>query len=137
MYLSKFDDDGRRTETLLLVESDENYAAKVQDALDKGYIRTSEEDWNYYIGNMGEGDNGTGYIRDSKTGRPVSAPAHVETLEEQKAALKSDYDAAVNELQQSIQIAMLNGDTEVIAELQEEYTSLQEEYLAELEALEA
>ena len=28
----------------------------------------------YYMGNRGTGDNGTGYIRDAKTGKPVSAP---------------------------------------------------------------
>jgi len=39
-----------------------------------GYIQISVEDWNTYMGNNGWGDNGTGYIRDPKTGKPVSAP---------------------------------------------------------------
>lgn len=28
----------------------------------------------YYVGTQGTGDNGTGYIRDPQTGKPVSAP---------------------------------------------------------------
>jgi len=39
-----------------------------------GYIQINVEDWNTYMGNNGWGDNGTGYIRDPKTGKPVSAP---------------------------------------------------------------
>jgi len=39
-----------------------------------GYIPISDEDYQHYIGNRGAGDNGTGYIRDPKTGKPVSAP---------------------------------------------------------------
>ena len=42
--------------------------------LDDGYIPISDEDYQTYIGNRGAGDNGTGYIRDAKTGLPVSAP---------------------------------------------------------------
>ena len=47
---------------------------KRQKYLGDGYIPISEEDYQHYIGNRGAGDNGTGYIRDTKTGKPVSAP---------------------------------------------------------------
>lgn len=47
-----------------------------------GYIQISVEDWNTYMGNNGWGDNGTGYIRDTKTGKPVSAPP-VSAVEEE------------------------------------------------------
>ena len=42
--------------------------------INDGYISISDEDYQHYIGNRGAGDNGTGYIRDTKTGKPVSAP---------------------------------------------------------------
>ena len=48
-----------------------------------GCVEISDEDWAYYIGSRGAGDNGTGYIRDAATGKPVSAPPAppVETTE--------------------------------------------------------
>ena len=50
-----------------------------------GCMEISDEDHQHYVGNRGTGDNGTGYIRDPKTGKPVSAPPAppVEVTEEQ------------------------------------------------------
>ena len=77
--LSKFDAQGKRTATVLLGI---HYATNEerQAYIDDGYIPISDEDYQHYIGNRGTGDNGTGYIRDTKTGKPVSAPPapHVE-----------------------------------------------------------
>lgn len=72
-YLAKFDDAGRRTTTVI---NGIHYTtdAERQKCLDDGYIPISEEDYQTYIGNRGAGDNGTGYIRNAKTGKPVSAP---------------------------------------------------------------
>ena len=72
-YLAKFDDAGRRTATVC---EGVHYATdeEKQVYLDGGYVPISEEDYNYYVGNHGQGDNGTGYIRDPQTGKPVSAP---------------------------------------------------------------
>ena len=77
--LSKFDAHGVRTSTVLSgvhYTSDEDRQKYIND----GYIPISDEDYQHYIGNRGAGDNGTGYIRDPKTGKPVSAPPapHVE-----------------------------------------------------------
>ena len=71
--LAKFDEQGRRRATVL---SGIHYVGddKRQKYIDEGYIPISEEDYQHYIGNRGTGDNGTGYIRDAKTGKPVSAP---------------------------------------------------------------
>lgn len=71
--LAKFDAQGRRRATVL---SGIHYAGddKRQKYIDEGYIPISEEDYQYYVGNRGAGDNGTGYIRDVITGKPVSAP---------------------------------------------------------------
>lgn len=72
-YLAKFDADGRRVATVC---ESVHYAtaAERQNYLKDGYIAISEEDYHYYVGNRGQGDNGTGYIRDAVTGKPVSAP---------------------------------------------------------------
>lgn len=71
--LSKFDAQGARVATVLSVihyTTDEERQRYIND----GYIPISDEDYQHYIGNRGMGDNGTGYIRDPETGKPVSAP---------------------------------------------------------------
>ena len=72
-YLVKFDTAGNRKATVI---SGIHYTtdAERQKYIDAGYIPISDEDYQTYIGNRGMGDNGTGYIRDIKTGKPVSAP---------------------------------------------------------------
>lgn len=72
-YLAKFDAVGYRETTVV---SGVHYATdeERQKYLDDGYIVISDEDYQHYIGNRGAGDNGTGYIRDLQTGKPVSAP---------------------------------------------------------------
>lgn len=71
--LAKFDAYGRRLATVL---SGIHYITDEgqQKYIDDGYIPITDEDYQYYIGNRGQGDNGTGYIRDQKTGKPISAP---------------------------------------------------------------
>ena len=84
--LSKFDAHGVRIATVLSgvhYTSDEERQKYIND----GYIPISDEDYQHYIGNRGMGDNGTGYVRDPQTGKPVSAPPAppVETTEEPTA----------------------------------------------------
>lgn len=72
--LSKFDAQGMRMATVLSgvhYTTDEERQAYIND----GYIPISDEDYQHYIGNRGTGANGTGYIRDPKTGKLVSAPS--------------------------------------------------------------
>ena len=71
--LSKFDVTGRRVSTLVK-EIHYTTDEERQSYIAVGYIPISDEDYQHYIGNRGTGDNGTGYIRDTKTGKPVSAP---------------------------------------------------------------
>ena len=71
-YLCKFDENGKRS-AAYPVDVDMT-PEKKQAYADDGYIPISDEDYQHYIGNRGAGDNGTGYIRDPKTGKPVSAP---------------------------------------------------------------
>ena len=72
-YLVKFDATGHRETTVV---SGVHYTTdeERQKYIDDGCIPISDEDYQTYIGNRGAGDNGTGYIRDPKTGKPVSAP---------------------------------------------------------------
>lgn len=65
-YLARFDDGGACRAIYLAGTKSAEEAA--------GCVEISDEEWAYYIGNRGMGDNGTGYIRDPKTGKPVSAP---------------------------------------------------------------
>lgn len=72
-YLAKFDSSGHHETTVVKgvhYDTDKERQAYISD----GYIPISDEDYQHYIGNRGAGDNGTGYIRDTKTGKPVSAP---------------------------------------------------------------
>lgn len=70
-YLAKFDEEGRRITSVPLAMADD-YGGEGK-LLAEGYIVISEEDWHHYVGNRGNGDNGTGFVR-AGTGKPVSAP---------------------------------------------------------------
>ena len=87
-YLAKFDATGCRETTIV---KGVHYASdeERQKYIDDGYAPISDEDYQHYIGNRGAGNNGTGYIRDPKTGKPVSAPPAppVETTEEPTASV--------------------------------------------------
>ena len=87
-YLAKFDTVGHRETTVV---SGVHYTTdeERQKYIDDGCIPISDEDYQHYVGNCGLGDNGTGYIRDPKTGKPVSAPPAppVETTEEPTASV--------------------------------------------------
>lgn len=83
-YLCKFDKVGNRGETHATAGMrDEEKSAY----LASGFVEIPESEWLYYIGGVGRGDNGTGYVRDIKTGKPVSAPPAlpVEVTEEPTA----------------------------------------------------
>ena len=71
--LSKFDEKGKRVASVIAgihYATNEERQAYIAD----GYIPISDEDYQHYIGNRGTGDNGSGYIRDPETGKPISAP---------------------------------------------------------------
>lgn len=74
-------------------------------------------------------------IRDSITGKPISAPARVITLEEQANALKAEYEANVKAIDEAIQIAKNNNDDEYVSELQQERQNILDEYAKKLEEL--
>lgn len=114
--LSKFGAQGIRIATVL---SGVHYTTdeERQTYITAGYISISDEDYQHYIGNRGTGDNGTGYIRDTKTGKPVSAPPAplVETTETPTANVPET------------EIAVMEGMVDLqsrIAALEEEITRL-------------
>ena len=131
-YLCKFDEKGYRHETYLSCEySEEQKAEKIAN----GFVEISEEDWNYYVGNKGMGDNGTGYIRDAKTGKPISAPAYVPSTEEKLARLEYDYAAEKARLREYMSTAELMQDDETKAELQAECAELEAWYTEEYDKI--
>lgn len=131
-YLCLFDSDGRRGETYLSCEySDE----EKQKMLEAGFVEISEEEWNFYVGNKGNGDNGTGYVRDANTGKPVSAPAHIPTVDEKLAQLENQYGTDKAEIVKYFAEAMLADNTEVMTELKEEMADLEAEYEAKRQVI--
>lgn len=132
-YLCKFNEDGKR-EASIPSTMINNYGGK-EKLLNEGYIEISTDDYQYYVGNKGVGDNGTGYIRDINTGKPISAPARVITLEEKANALKNEYETNIKAIDEAIQIAKNNGDDGYVTELQQERQNTLDEYATKLEEL--
>ena len=121
-YLAKFDASGHRETTVV---SGVHYSAddERQGYLDGGYIPISDEDYQHYIGNRGMGDNGTGYIRDPKTGLPVSAPpAPPVESEPQEPPVDEERLAAFEAM--AAQEARLVAQGECIAALEAELSAL-------------
>lgn len=134
MYLCKFDDNGKRTATVI-DGVHFSTAAEKQKYLNDGYIETSDEDYAYYVGNRGTGANGTGYVR-SVDGRPTDAPAVVVTTAQKQASIAVDYESQISELKDALATATLAGDESLIAELKTEYAEVKAEYEAALKEAE-
>ena len=132
-YLCKFDETGKREASIPSTMID-RYGGE-EKLTREGYIKITTDDYQYYVGNKGAGDNGTGYIRDTETGKPVSAPARVITLEERVNALKAEYENNIKAIDEAIQITKNNNDTEYVAELQQERQNTLDEYATKLEEL--
>lgn len=124
-YLCKFDEQGYRKETYLSCEYTEEQKA---DMIANGFVEISQSEWEYYVGNKGMGNNGTGYIRDSKTGKPISAPAHIPTKDELLAQLENEYKQEKAKLEGYFSTALLMDDTETQEELKQEMTELDDWY---------
>ena len=133
MYLAKFDEKGNRTTTLLACEYTEEQKAQTYT---DGFVDLSEEDWNYYVGNRGTGDNGTGYIRDAVTGKPVSAPPAPKPSKAQRIAqLEKDFESARFTIGTYYMEAVLDGNVEVQKDLQVELTELKEQFESDVAAI--
>ena len=124
-YLTKFDSAGKRITSYSVDDflTPERYA----ELISEGYVEISEEDWNYYVGNKGQGANGTGYIRGAD-GKPTDAPPYEPSKEEQLAQLDASYSAQKQELANEYTDALIHGDTDVQELVQQEMTELDEWY---------
>lgn len=131
-YLCKFDSVGHRTETLLSCEFTKEEKA---EKLKQGYIEIDEDEWLYYVGNKGQGKNGTGYIRGAD-GKPTDAPAYVPTKEEKIAALDVQYDNDKIVLSKYFTEAALSGDTALQEELRQELDDLNTKYTTKRKEIE-
>ena len=125
-YLCKFDEKGYRRETLLSCEYTEEQKA---DIIAQGFVEIDEDEWSYYVGNHGEGDNGTGYIR--VDGKPVPAPPYVPTKEEKLVILENEYQAEKAKLEGYFSTALLMDDTDTQTELKAEMAELETWYAEE------
>lgn len=134
MYLCKFDETGHRIGTVVEGIHYKTDAEK-QAYLDDGYIETSDEDYAYYVGNMGTGANGTGYIR-GEDGKPTDAPAYVPTVEEQLAELDRQFRVDQATIMEYFTQAVFDGDTEAQADLKAEMDEIKATYAEERKALE-
>lgn len=132
-YLCRFDADGKRNETLLSVDYTDK---QKEEMLSNGFVEITQEEWEYYVGNKGMGDNGTGYVRDAKTGKPVSAPAYIPSRAEKIARLEAQYEADKKKLKGYIVDAILSDDAEVVAEIKEEMAEIEARYQHDREELE-
>ena len=133
MYLAKFDENGYRTETYIAAEYTEEQKSQMYA---DGFVDLSEEDWNYYVGNMGAGDNGTGYIRDAVTGKPVSAPPAPKPSKAQRIAqLEKDFESARFAIGTYYMEAVLDGNVEVQKDLQGELAELKEQFESDVAAI--
>lgn len=132
-YLTKFDSDGKRITSYPLDNSIDD--KKREELIADGYIEIDEDEWSYYVGNKGQGKNGTGYIR-GKDGKPVDAPAYVPTKEERLAALDVQYDNDKIVLSKYFTEAALSGDTALQEELRQELDDLNAKYTAKRKEIE-
>ena len=124
-YLTKFDDSGKRITSYPMdgTISEDRYKELIND----GYVEISEEDWNYYVGNKGNGKNGTGYIRGAD-GKPTDAPPYEPTTDEKIAALDAQYNADKTDLLTAYQTAQIYGDTETMEKLKADLQALDAQY---------
>ena len=133
MYLAKFDENGNRTETYIAAEYTEEQKAEMYA---DGFVDLSEEDWNYYVGNRGTGNNGTGYIRDAVTGKPVSAPPAPKPSTAQRIAqLEKDFESARFTIGTYYMEAVLDGNVDVQKDLQTELSELKEQFESDVAAI--
>ena len=124
-YLSKFDSDGKRITSYPLDNSIDN--KKREELIADGYIEIDEDEWSYYVGNKGNGKNGTGYIRGAD-GKPTDAPAHVPTKEERLSQIDAQYKADKAELSKYYVEAVLSGNTDAQTSIKAELETLTSEY---------
>ena len=125
MYIAKFNSKGSCME----IYEDTMFPEVKAEMLANGCFEISDTERDYYVGNMGTGDNGTGYIRDAVTGKPISAPPAPKPSKAQRISqLEQDYSKARFELGTYYMEAVLDGNVEAQEDLQAEMAAVKAEY---------
>lgn len=137
VYLGKFSAEGKPEGFLL---EGVNYKTPEEKAqkIAEGWVELTQEEWEYYTNNRGYGDNGTGYIRNPKTGKPVSAPKRVYTKTELAEMARSKCVSVVNQNETEIAKAVaVGGQDDYVQELREEIAEAKAKYSKQLDDIEA
>lgn len=129
-YVTVIDGDKTYEDTLDHFKSDANVAAAPQSVIydsaqeccvvDGKWLAYLSETYDGYIAKLSD-------LIAAKEKREYVAPAEP-TAEEQKASLKADYDSAVQELSNSMSVALLTGDTDAQASIRADFADLQQAY---------
>ena len=132
MYIAKFNSRGSCME----IYEDNMFPEVKAEMLTNGCFEISDTERDYYVGDMGAGDNGTGYIRDAVTGKPVSAPPAPKPSKAQRIAqLEKDFESARFTIGTYYMEAVLDGNVEVQKDLQTELSELKEQFESDVAAI--
>ena len=132
MYIAKFNSRGSCME----IYEDTMFPEVKAEMLANGCFEISDTERDYYVGNMGDGDNGTGYIRDAVTGKPVSAPPAPKPSKAQRISqLEKDFKSARFTIGTYYMEAVLDGNVEVQKDLQVELSELKEQFESDVAAI--
>ena len=117
-YLAKFDENGRRLETVVegIHYSNKN---ERQTYLNNNFIPITEEDWKFYC---------NGYIRDFSTGKPILVELKENPNNQKALKLRKEYAEDIYGIKNALLTALLNDDAELQKSLKEEYADLMSEY---------
>ena len=132
MYLSKFDEEGRRETTVVSGIHFTDDAGK-QAYLDDGYVEISNEDFKKLMDTMG-GANGTGYIYDAVLGAVVDAPPYEPTAGEKAEIIYNNFLGAITQNNERVLTALAAGDEAAISVARAEKTAIISEYRSAQEA---
>lgn len=136
-YICGFDAAGNRVYTTICPgKSDDSKVEELKAAAKEQVPNVvvvelvSADDYNLYL---------AGHVRDSKTGKPVPYVAPEPTKAERKAAnaaaIAAKYEPQLQELKKNMITAVLLDDTDLQAEIKDEYVQLMTEYNKEMEAV--
>ena len=132
MYIAKFNSRGSCME----IYEDNMFPEVKAEMLANGCFEISDTEHDYYVGDMGAGDNGTGYVRDMTTGKPVSAPPAPKPSKAQRIAqLEKDFESARFSIGTYYMEAVLDGNVEVQKDLQTELSELKEQFESDVAAI--
>jgi len=137
IYLGKFNEQGK-PEGFMLEGVNYKTVEEKEDYIAKGWVQLTQDEWEYYTNNKGSGNNGTGYIRDPRTGKPVSAPPITYSKEQLADIAFNACQSAVSSREDEIvKASALGGQDDYVLELREEIATIERMYSVDLDKIEA